>query len=247
VIGVASVVLLGWMVTASPVSTENRHAVDIGVTGRANAHASIASSASFVGVAWATRTEEGVTDIYTAISRDGGRTFGAPVRVNQLAGEASASGEQPPRIVMSDRGSTPPAVVVLWTAKSASGTRLVSARSSDGGRTFGPATSVPGSDANGSRGWESAAVMPQGDVVAAWLDHREVPARTPGAATSGGAHQHGATGQRSPAAAVARAQLSQIFFARLNDAASVRVLAPGVCYCCKTSIATGTAGTVAVA
>ena len=237
-----------WRGSSRGVSVETRSgtAIEIGVTGRANANASIASSGSFVGVAWAARTKDGVTDVYVATSRDGGRAFGAPVRVNQVPGDASVSGEQPPRIVLSARGSTTPAVVVLWTAKSASGTRLVSARSNDGGKSFGPAASVPGSDASGNRGWESAAVTPQGDVVAVWLDHREVPARTPGAAT-GGAHQHGATSQRPAAEGVARAQLSQIFFARLNEPASARAIAPGVCYCCKTSVATGAAGTVVAA
>jgi hypothetical protein len=234
------------MIAPSPLSGENRHAVDIAIAGRANANASIASSGSLVGVAWAARTNDGVTDIYSAISRDGGRTFGAPARVNEVPGEASVSGEQPPRIVLSGRGSTTPAVVVLWTAKSASGTRLVSARSNDGGKSFGAAASVPGSDASGNRGWESAAVTSQGDVVAVWLDHREVPGRTPGTATAG-AHQHGAARQRSPAEGVARAQLSQIFFARLNDTASARAIAPGVCYCCKTSVATGAEGTVVAA
>jgi hypothetical protein len=245
-IGIASVVLLAWMIAPSPLSGENRHAVDIAIAGRANANASIASSGSFVGVAWAARTNDGVTDIYSAISRDGGRTFGAPARVNEAPGEASVSGEQPPRIVLSGRGSTTPAVVVLWTAKSASGTRLVSARSNDGGKSFGAAASVPGSDASGNRGWESAAVTSQGDVVAVWLDHREVPGRTPGAATAG-THQHGAARQRSPAEGVARAQLSQVFFARLNDTASARAIAPGVCYCCKTSVATGADGTIVLA
>jgi hypothetical protein len=166
--------------------------------------------------------------------------------VNEVNGEASVSGEQPPRIVLSGRGSTTPAVVVLWTAKSATGTRLVSARSNDGGKSFGAAASVPGSDASGNRGWESAAVTSQGDVVAVWLDHREVPGRTPGTATAG-AHQHGAASQRSPSEGVARAQLSQIFFARLNDNASARTIAPGVCYCCKTSVAAGAEGTVVAA
>ncbi len=225
--------------------TRSGTAIEIGVTGRANANASIASSGSFVGVVWAARTKDGVTDVYVATSRDGGRAFGAPVRVNQVPGDASVSGEQPPRIVLSARGSTNPAIVVLWTAKSASGTRLVSARSTDGGKSFGPAESVPGSDASGNRGWESAAVTPNGDVVAVWLDHREVPARTAGATT--GAHQHGATSPRPAADGVARAQLSQIFFARLNDPASARAIAPGVCYCCKTSVATGANGTVVAA
>jgi hypothetical protein len=166
--------------------------------------------------------------------------------VNQVPGEASISGEQPPRIVLSARGSTTPAVLVVWTAKSASGTRLVSARSNDGGKSFGAAVSVPGGDASGNRGWESAAVTAQGDFVAVWLDHREVPARTPGAQT-GEAHQHGAATQRAPAEGVARAQLSQIFFARLGEPASARAIAPGVCYCCKTSVATGADGTIIAA
>ncbi len=242
----AFVILLTWLVAVSLVETRTGSAIDIGVVGRANSNASIASSGSFVGVAWTARTTDGLTDVYTATSRDGGRTFGAPVRVNQVPGDASVSGEQPPRIVLSARGPTTPAVVVIWTAKSASGTRLVSARSNDGGKSFGAAASVPGSDATGNRGWESAAVTAQGDVVAVWLDHREVPARTPGAAT-GAAHQHGAASQRSPAEGVARAQLSQIFFARLGDPTSARPIAPGVCYCCKTSVATGAAGTVVAA
>ncbi len=242
-ITMASVVLLAWIVSRSSVETRGGTAIEIGVTGRANANASIASSGSFVGVAWAARSKDGVTDVYVATSPDGGRAFGTPVRVNQVPGDASASGEQPPRIVLS-RESANPVIVVLWTAKSASGTRLVSARSTDGGKSFGPAESVPGSDASGNRGWESAAVTPNGDVVAVWLDHREVSARTAGAT---GAHQHGATSQRPAADGVARAQLSQIFFARLNDRNSARAIAPGVCYCCKTSIATGANGTLVAA
>ena len=168
------------------------------------------------------------------------------MRVNQVPGDASVSGEQPPRIVLSSRGSINPAIVVLWTAKSASGTRLVSARSNDGGTSFGEAESVPGSDASGNRGWESAA------CDARWRCRGCVvgPSRGPGAdgwRKQRGAHQHGATSQRPAADGVARAQLSQIFFARLNDPASARPIAPGVCYCCKTSIATGANGTVVAA
>jgi hypothetical protein len=44
-IGIASVVLLAWIIAANPVNTENRQAVDIGVAGRTNAYASIAAVA----------------------------------------------------------------------------------------------------------------------------------------------------------------------------------------------------------
>ena len=134
-IAMASVVLLVGIVSRGSVETPGGTAIEIGVTGRANANASISSSGSFVGVAWAARSKEGVTDVYVATSPDGGRAFGTPVRVNQVPGDASASGEQPPRIVVG-RKSANPLIVVLWTAKSASGTRLVSARSTDGGKSF---------------------------------------------------------------------------------------------------------------
>ena len=244
-ISIAGVTVLALIVTARAVGTQSGRAIDIGVAGRANAYASIASSGSFVGVAWAARTKDGVTDVYTATSLDGGRTYGSPVRVNQVPGEASVSGEQPPRIVLSARASTTPAIVVMWTAKGASGTRLVSARSADGGKSFGAAAAVPGSDGPGNRGWQSAAVTPKGDVLAVWLDHREVPARAP--AAPGAAHQHVATETRSAADGVARAQLSKLFFARLNDPSAARSIAPGVCYCCKTSIASGPDGTIVAA
>jgi hypothetical protein len=240
---IAGVALLACVVAGSSVET-NGKAIEIGVSGRANANASIASAGSFVGVAWAARTKEGVTDIFAVVSRDGGRAFRSPVRVNHVAGEAAVSGEQPPRIALLPRRAGDPALVVVWTAKSPSGTRLVSARSTDAGRSFGPTTSVPGSDATGNRGWESMAINAQGDPVAVWLDHREVPARPAGTATSGG-HQHGAMQHQTDGAA--RAQLSKIFFAKLNDPASARAIAPGVCYCCKTSVATGANGSIVAA
>jgi hypothetical protein len=140
---VASAVLLACVAAGATFNT-SRKAMKIGVPGRVNANASIASSGSFVGVTWAARTKDGITDVYAAASHDGGRSFAEPVRVNQVPGDANVSGEQPPRIVLSARGSTTPAIVVLWTAKSASATRLVSARSNDGGKSFGTAESVPG-------------------------------------------------------------------------------------------------------
>ena len=110
-IKMASVVLLAWSVAGSSVDTRSGTAIEIGVAGRANANASIASSGSFVGVAWAARTKDGITDVYVATSRDDGRAFGPPVRVNQVPGDASASGEQPPRIVLSRESGTPAIVV----------------------------------------------------------------------------------------------------------------------------------------
>ena len=54
-------------------------------------------------IAWGASTPAGATDVYAAVSRDGGRTFGPPVRVNDVDGEARLNGEQPPRVAL--RGS----------------------------------------------------------------------------------------------------------------------------------------------
>ena len=112
----------------------------------------------------------------------------------------------------------------MWTARSASGTRLVSARSTDGGQSFGPASVVPGSDASGNRGWESMAIGANGDPVTVWLDHREVPARPAGTGAGGSAPAWRDKHQSMDGAA--RAQLSKIFFANLNDVSSARAIAP---------------------
>src|SRR5262245_45609243 len=66
----------------------------IAVKDRSNAYPSVAALGQFAAIAWGASTKEGATDIYSAISHDGGRTFGAPTRVNQVAGDANLSGEQ---------------------------------------------------------------------------------------------------------------------------------------------------------
>lgn len=108
----------------------------IAVKGRANAYASLAANGAFAVVAWGARTNDGVTDIYAAASADGGRTFATPTRVNQVAGDANLSGEQPPRVALVPRAGRHPSIVVVWTAKAPAGARLLSARSEDGAKSF---------------------------------------------------------------------------------------------------------------
>jgi hypothetical protein len=166
---IAGLVLVVSVLVAGAIRAASEPDIVIAVKGRANANASIATSGAFVAVAWAARTREGITDAYAATSRDGGRSFQMPVRVNQIAGDVSVSGEQPPRIALIPNRAADSSLVVMWTAKAPSGTRLISARSTDGGRPFGPAASVPGSDASGNRGWESLAVGANGEPVAVFL------------------------------------------------------------------------------
>ncbi len=217
--------------------------VDLAVSGRSNANASVAADGRFVAIVWGAAPEQGATDIYLATSRDGGAAFGSPLKVNDDASIASLSGEQPPRVALQPRSEQDPSIVVLWTAKREGGTRLFSARSDDGGRTFSTPAIVTGSDAPGNRGWESMAVIPTGGVGAIWLDHRELASPGQGGGAMHSGHEHGAHPPEQ-ADSVARAQLSKLYFARLDSAANPREITGGVCYCCKTALVAGADGSL---
>jgi hypothetical protein len=206
--------------------------ITLAVTGRANATASIAAVSQFVAVAWGATLPGRGTDVYAAVSRDGGRTFGQPVRVNDVEQSASLSLEQPPRVSLVPRADQTPSIVIVWSAKSKEGTRLLVARSENGGTSFRRSVNVAGSEASGNRGWVSTAVDRAGHVVAVWLDHREM--------ASGHNHSSGSTKTDG----AAHAQASKLYFAAVDDASSARALTGGVCYCCKTAVATGPDGSV---
>lgn len=205
----------------------------LGVAGRANATPSIAADVDgrFVAIAWGAAAGEKKSDVLVATSRDGGATFGAPVRVNVDAGEGRLGGELPPRIVLLPRAAKTsasdhdpaardhdPDVAVLWTARAsaASGggavTSIKLARSRDGGRTFDTPIALQTPGAAGDRGWPALAADPRdGALHAIWLDHRGLAAMKPDTSrgTSGGPHagmhHGGAPDTASPAAAGANA------------------------------------------
>ncbi|HEU4688187.1 MAG TPA: sialidase family protein, partial [Vicinamibacterales bacterium] len=187
----------------------------IGVEGRANSYASLAASGRFAALVWGARTSNDVTDIFVATSTDGGRAFTAPARVNAVAGDASLAGEQPPRIVLIPREKGSPSIVVVWTSRTPTGTRLLSARSDNAGQSFGPAAPLPGSEASGNRGWESVTTTRDGAVVALWLDHRD-SASSGGKSTAMNHEEHQHLHSATPTDGVARAQLSRLFFATLG-------------------------------
>ncbi len=218
-------------------AADNR--LDMAIPSRANAYASVTASGAFVALAWGATTADGVTEVYTAVSRDAGRSFGSPVRVSAIP--ANLSGEQPPAVALVSKASGEPSLVVVWTSKSPAGTKLVSSRSDDGGRTFAEAVPVPGSDAAGNRGWESIVTDRDGHVAVVWLDHRELASSGPSAAM--GQHHEHAMGGEGKTDAVARAQRSKILFTRL-DGAHAQPVAAGVCYCCKTALAAGAHGAI---
>jgi len=217
----------------------------LAIAGRSNATPSIAANGNTVVVAWsATLPTGGAADVFAAVSRDGGRTFGAPSRVNDVDGDARVNGEQPPRVALRES-----AITVVWTTKGANGTRLVQASSADGGRTFTKAQPVPGADAAGNRGWENiaagTAAAASGRTLAVWLDHRELAQQDGQVAASH--HEHMNTAGSAAAGkpdGVAMAQKSKLYIASLDGAVAPHAITGGVCYCCKTAIAIGADGAV---
>ena len=212
-------------------------AVSLAVPGRSNATPSIVAEGDFVTIAWGASTPAGATDVYNAVSRDGGRTFGPPVRVSDAESEARLNGEQPPRVAL--RGT---AITIVWTTKGKNGTRLVQSRSDDRGLTFAKATPVPGGDAAGNRGWENAAADRHGRVYAVWLDHRELAPQDGAIAATH--HDHGAAASGSKPDGVAMAQRSKLYLGSLDGAVPPAPITGGVCYCCKTALATAADGAV---
>jgi hypothetical protein len=231
-VGVLAAVLVSG-VTATPPA----EVVSLGLAGRTNLTPWIAADGQTVAVAWGAMAA-GKTDVFVAVSRNGGGSFGTPVRVNASEGTARLGGELPPRVAV-----TADAIVVLWTSRGTS-TSIEIARSTDGGKTFGPGTSLQAAGAAGDRGWPSLSIGRDGVAHAFWLDHRGLAASPADATvTKKPAAAHGAGHTTHDGAAMA--QKSAIYHASLGKAASAeRSIAPGVCYCCKTATATGAAGRV---
>ncbi len=189
----------------------------LSVAERSNQTPYVASKGELVAVAWSA-DQDGETDLFLAVSADGGRTFSEPRRVNDVASDVNVYGEQPPRVALGGDAE----VYVAWTSSTRERDEnqrsfLRFARSRDGGRTFEPAVTLHYTDLPGDRGWHSLAVAPGGEVHTVWLDSR------PDGGNTMGLYHAGWDGGASP-----RAE-------RLFDR---------VCECCKTSIAIGEDGSI---
>jgi hypothetical protein len=203
----------------------------LAVGGTTGSGLSLAVSGQHVVGVWAATTESR-TNIYAAISRDGGARFGAPIRVNDVDGDARVSGEQAPRVAI-----WKDLVVVTWSSRLTGESRVRMAQSNDGGRTFQPATTIHTENVTGARGWTSLAIAPDGAAHVAWLDGRNAEPAAPKPAASGGAH------------AMHKSMRQDIFQAviRPDGTQSEAQVATTVCFCCKTAVAIGPDGTTYVA
>ncbi len=203
----------------------------LAIPNRVNSTPWVAATGSFVAVTWAAAVN-GKGDIFVATSRDAGHNFSAPVRVNVTEGTARISGEIAPRVAVLAGTGKEPIVSVTWNAKE-DATAIKTARSRDGGRTFVEETALQKAGAIGDRGWQASTLDTRGTLHAIWLDHREMAAGT--AAVDHSAHKGEHDG-------VAMAQKSALYYAA--DGIAERELFKGVCYCCKTAMATGPNGEI---
>jgi hypothetical protein len=198
--------------------------IALSVAGRSNAAASVAAFGQTVAAVWTAFTDD-TSDIYLSVSTDGGATFGAPARVNDIEGDARASGEQAARVVVGYGN----AMHVVWPATRDGHSVIRYAGSKDGGRTFSPAVTVAGATLTGARGWHSVALGYDGGVHVVWLDGRNAAPMT---------HEHGKAA--STPAHHGAGPRQDIFHAswKGDGARSEHPIEADVCYCCKTALAT---------
>lgn len=223
-IGVIALVGLGASPATAPGATSvgGGDAVRLGIPGATNSGVSVAAAGSQVVATWAA-TRGSSTDIYASFSSDGGASFAPPIRVNDVEGDARVTGEQAPRVRLGQ------GVEIVWLSKRG-GTSLVRAAATPVGQhAFGSAKTVHPENLSGARGWQSLSLDRDGAMHVAWLDGRD-------------AHAAEAAGARSSM----RQDLFQAVWRPDGTHDEVRV-ASDVCFCCKTSVASGIDGTTYVA
>jgi len=189
-----------------------------------------------VAAAW-TATTNGATNVYVAMSSDGGATFSTPRRVNDQDGDAGATNEQPPRAVITGSAAAL-SVTVVWSKRDPGPqeTRrdvVRIARSTDGGHTFTPARFIHDPAFLGARGWESLASGPDGAVHAVWLDGRDADKKI-----AESANRTGSVPKGQPPQAIYHAILAAD--GRIVES----LIASDVCFCCKTAVAVDQRGIV---
>jgi hypothetical protein len=182
---------------------------------------------------WVNHTPNGQADVMLAHFDANGQMQGAPVRVNQKPGTATAWRGDPPTIVVgSDR-----TVLIGWTARANLGsghaTDLYLSASKDG-KTFGEAVKVNDDAKPGVHGMHSLAVGNNGRIFMAWLDERNItPMAMKDKKTDKSSGRHMESNR-------------ELFVASSIDGGRTfsanRRIATEACPCCKTSLAIGPDG-----
>ena len=233
-----AIVVIGMSVLRSDGLAQSPTPQSLAVAGAVNATPSLAASGRAVAAVW-TATKDGSSNVYLATSVDGGATFSPPRRVNDQEGDAGATNEQPPRVVIAGVGAAQ-TITVMWSKRDTGpmATRrdvIRMARSTDGGRTFSPARYTHDPSLSGARGWEALTLAANGSVHAVWLDGREAARKIAAMSHAGMPHK----GQPP----------QEIYYGTLTaDGRMIETrIAEDVCFCCKTAIAVDARGGVNVA
>ncbi len=105
-------------------------------------------------------------DAFYVQSRDGGKTFAAPVKLNQRAGTVTVGGERGAKIVLGKNGF----IHVVWLGHYKMGGGVWYTHSTDGGKTFAPEQNLQDSPF----GCDSPTLVADnaGNVLVFWLDAR---------------------------------------------------------------------------
>ena len=183
-----------------------------------------------VALTWATMDSAG-TDLWLSISTDGGNTFAPALQVNVVAGGAVSFPESRPLAVFGPGGR----LAITWCEKrpgQPEATDVLVRASGDGGVTLGPAV-VVNDDVTDKRasfhGFPALTYLPDGALLAVWMDERD-QRRPPG----GGEPSSGA-----------------LFYALSRDGGGTwsdnRMLTDRACPCCRASAASDSLGRIAVA
>lgn len=125
--------------------------------------------------------------VYLSASSDKGRRFGAPLRVNAIAEDIYAKGENRPKLAFGPGGQ----IYLSWTQrlkKPRFSGHIRFTRSVDGGKSFAKPLIVNDHRAATSHRFDVMAVNEQGDIYIAWLDKRDLlAAKKAGRAYNGAA------------------------------------------------------------
>jgi hypothetical protein len=149
-----------------------------GAAGRVGDAALLAGKDALLYLAWTTSTGDS-TDAWLSRSADLGEHFGAPVRINDVAGRVviGEDGQERPEIAFGPGED----VVALWTDHRAGGADfdIRTSRSVDGGASFLPSVRVDDGPDSTTQALASLFVEESGRPWAVWLDTRDATPEEP--------------------------------------------------------------------
>jgi hypothetical protein len=186
----------------------------------------VATHGNDVFVVWRHLFDGGVRDIAIARSRDGGRTFGAPVRVSADNWKIDACPDDGPSLAVADDGTVRVAWPTLVDEGAAGHMAIFEALSRDGGATFSLRQRVDESGTGASH--PRLAQAPDGRRAIVWdeaaADGRRVMIRA-----GSGAAQPLASGTRGsyPSVVATRSGFVVAWSAQTGGGTLVRVIRPG--------------------